>query len=241
MRVRTLLSLARTLYIGLFAAAFVQLEAWSQTVWPVEDKTSWGLFIVDVETTGLDPAIHDMIDLGVIYADLDGRELERFFVRIMPAHPERLDPGAARVNGFTVQRWRELGAVEEAEAARRFLAFHSEVVRRHGGGDGQPRTWLFTAYNAWFDRSFLDALLQPNGSSIRQLFSYFQLDLPSLAWGAGAPQLLNREVAAALGLDDETRNPADHTGLTGAEWNLSIYRAAMARSPSSEVLNYRAP
>ena len=72
MRVRTLLSLARNLYLGLFAAAFVQLEAWSQTVWPVEEKTSWGLFIVDVETTGLDPAIHDMIDLGVIYADLDG-------------------------------------------------------------------------------------------------------------------------------------------------------------------------
>lgn len=227
--------LRRILGAGFLAASFALTAANAQTVWPAEDKSAWGLFIVDVETTGLDPSFHDMIDLGVIYADLDGRELERFFIRIMPAHPERVDPGAARVNGFSVERWRELGAVDEAEAARRFLAFHSDVVRRRGGGAGQPRTWLFAAYNAWFDRNFLDALLLANGSSVRGLFSYFQLDLPSLAWGAGAPQLLNRDVAQALGLDDETRIPADHTGLSGAEWNLSIYRAAMARSEARQA------
>lgn len=234
--VRMRWSLMRAFCVCLAAVGWFQPEARSQSKWPVEDKTAWGLFIVDVETTGLDPAVHDMIDLGVIYSDLDGRELDRFFIRIMPAHPERLDPGAARVNGFSVERWKELGAVEEAEAVRRFLDFHSEVVSRHHGPRDLPRTWLFTAYNAWFDRSFLDALLLGSGSSVRDLFSYFQLDLPSLAWGVGAPQLLNRDVAGALGLDAETRVPSDHTGLSGAEWNLAVYRAAMALSPSAAVL-----
>jgi hypothetical protein len=202
----------------------------AQERWPVEDKSSWGLFIVDVETTGLDPAFHDMIDMGVIYADLDGRELDRFFIRIMPAHPERLDPGAARVNGFSVERWWEVGAVDEAEAVRRFLAFHADVERRFPASRGGNRTWLFTAYNAWFDRGFLDALLRDHGSSTRSLFNYFQLDLPSLAWGVGAPHLKNADVAAALGLPDETRIPSDHTGMSGAEWNLAIYRAAMLKA-----------
>lgn len=203
--------------------------AFAQAAWPAEAPGAWGLAIIDIETTGLDPAHHDMIDIGAIYADLDGRELGRFFVRIMPEHPERLDPGAARVNGFSEARWRELGAVSEAEAAKAFVAFHEAQTKAHPSTDGGKRTWLFTAYNAWFDRGFLDALLIPNGSSTRELYNYFQLDLPSMAWGAGVPNLKNGDVAKVLGLPDETRNPLDHTGLTGAEWNLAIYRAARSR------------
>ena len=60
--------------------------------------------IVDVETTGLDPAHHEMVDLGAIYIRPDGRELGRFFVRIHPPHPERLDPGAAAVTGYSSER-----------------------------------------------------------------------------------------------------------------------------------------
>lgn len=203
--------------------------AQAQTVWPAEAPASWGLAIIDVETTGLDPAHHEMVDLGVIYADLDGNELARLFVRIMPGHPERLSPGAAGVNGFSEDRWRALGAVSEAEAAAAFLDFHTAQSAAHPGPDGEARIWLLTAYNAWFDRAFLDALLIKNGVSIRDLYNYFQLDLPSLAWGAGIPDLRNGDVAGALDLPPETSDPLEHTGLTGAEWNLEIYRALRAR------------
>lgn len=203
--------------------------AQAQTVWPAETPASWGLAIIDVETTGLDPAHHEMVDLGVIYADLDGNELARLFVRIMPGHPERLSPGAAAVNGFSEDRWRALGAVSEAEAAAAFLDFHTAQSAAHPGPDGEARIWLLTAYNAWFDRAFLDALLIKNGVSIRDLYNYFQLDLPSLAWGAGIPDLRNGDVAGALDLPPETSDPLEHTGLTGAEWNLEIYRALRAR------------
>lgn len=203
--------------------------AHAQSVWPAEAPDSWGLAIIDVETTGLDPAHHEMVDLGVIYADLDGKELGRLFLRIMPGNPDRLSPGAAAVNGYSEDRWRELGAVSEAEAAAAFLAFHAAQSEAHPGPDGEARTWLFTAYNAWFDRAFLDAFLIEHGSSIRDLYNYFQLDLPSLAWGAGIPDLRNGDVAGALDLPPETSDPLEHTGLTGAEWNLEIYRALRAR------------
>jgi len=188
---------------------------------PQDNREAWGLAIIDVETTGLDAGHHEMIDLGAIYTDLDGNELGRFFVRIHPDHPERAGEIARSINGFDEARWIELGASDESEAVADFLAFHAETAGE--------RTMLFTAYNAYFDRNFLDALLRQHGESFREHFTYFLLDLPSLAWGAGIPDMMNADVAAALGLDAETDDPMEHTGLSGAEWNLALYRALMAR------------
>ena len=33
-----------------------------------------------------------MIDIGVVITELDGTELDRLFLRIMPAHPDRPIP-----------------------------------------------------------------------------------------------------------------------------------------------------
>lgn len=197
------------------AGAALASPAAAQAPWPADAPEAWGLAVIDVETTGLDPAYHEMIDIGVIYADMEGNELGRFFARIMPPHPERIDDGARAVNGFSEQRWRELGAVDEAEAVRRFLAFHEATA--------QDRRFVFTAYNAQFDRNFVDALLNRHGGDFDDLYTYFLLDIPSMAWGQGMPNLDNAQVAAALGVADETRDPMQHTGATGAEWNLALF------------------
>ena len=63
---------------------------------------------VDVETTGLEAGYHELIDAGVVITTTDGVIVDQLFLRIMPDHPERLDPGAAAVNGFSVSRWRSL-------------------------------------------------------------------------------------------------------------------------------------
>ena len=53
----------------------------------------------------------------VVMTDLQGNELvsggrsARLFLRIDPAHPERLDLGAAAVNSFSTERWAELETV----------------------------------------------------------------------------------------------------------------------------------
>lgn len=176
---------------------------------------------VDVETTGLDPAHHEIISVGMVYATPDGRELGRLDLRIMPPHPERIDVGARAVNGFDPALWQRLGAISEAEAVRRILAFHGRV---RGG-----RTVLFTAFNVWFDQAFLSALLARQGAQWRGLYHYQVLDIPSMAWGLGLPQMRGTALATALGVPDETRVPAEHTGITGAVFNLSIYRALLAR------------
>jgi DNA polymerase III epsilon subunit-like protein len=190
-----------------------------------ESPPEWVLAIVDVETTGLDPAYHEMVDLGAIYVDPDGRELGRFFVRIRPRHPQRLDPGAAAVNGYSEARWHELGAVEEAEAVRRWLEFHATLAAGH--------RVVFTALNVWFDQAFTTALLARNGKRWRDLFHYQVLDLPSMAWSQGARDLAGGALASRYGIAAETRDPLEHTGSTGVEFNLTLYRAILATRPSS--------
>lgn len=179
---------------------------------------------VDIETTGLDPAFHEMISIGMIYTDVEGAEIGRLDLRIMPPHPRRIDAGARAVNGFDPALWRRLGAIGEAEAARRIRAFHERI--RAG------RTVLFTAYNVWFDQAFLSAMLRRHGQQWRDMYHYQVLDIPSMAWAMGYRQLGGTSLAAALGIPDETRVPTEHTGITGAAFNVSIYRALLARRGS---------
>lgn len=189
--------------------------------WPDTKPGDFVLAHIDVETTGLDPARHEIVSIGMIYTDLDGREIDRLDLTVMPPHPERIDAGAAAVNGFNVALWRARKAVTEAEAARRLAEFH----RAARGG----RTVLFTAYNSWFDQAFLSAMLKRQGVQWRDLFHYHVLDIPSMAWGLGLRQTRGSGLAAALGVPDETRVPTEHTGITGAAFNVSIYRALRAR------------
>jgi hypothetical protein len=53
--------------------------------------SEWRLAIVDVETTGLFAGYHEMIDLGLVMTDLDGRVIDSLFVRIQPEHPQTWD------------------------------------------------------------------------------------------------------------------------------------------------------
>jgi DNA polymerase III epsilon subunit-like protein len=179
----------------------------------------FALAIIDVETTGLDPDVHEMIDLGAIYVDLEGRELGRFFIRIAPEHPERITPGARAVNGYDPLRWQALGAAEPSQAVAAFQAFHAHAA--------QGRTLIFTAFNVAFDQAFLTRLLAREGGSFRDLFFYHTLDLPSMAWGLGVTNPTSSALAAALGIPEETRDPLLHTGETGAAFNLSLYRALL--------------
>jgi oligoribonuclease (3'-5' exoribonuclease) len=210
-----------TLILSVLVAMAAGLPAAAQTAWPDARPDAFIMAHVDVETTGLDPAFHEMTDIGMIYTDVEGRELGRLYVRIMPPHPERIDPGARAVNGFDVAYWTANGAVTETEATARILAFHREI--------SAGRTVMFTAYNAWFDQGFLSAILARNGAAWRDLFHYHVLDIPSMAWGQGLRQTRGSGVAAALGVPEETRIPLDHTGITGAEFNVSIYRALLTR------------
>ena len=194
---------------------------------PAADPKGWLLAIIDVETTGLVPGWHEMIDLGVVMTDLDGRVVDSLFLRIMPRHPERLSEGARRVNGFDVAKWRRMRALTPERAADSLAAFHRRVAG--------SRPTLMVAFNSQFDAAFLDHLFRARGSSWRTLYHYFVLDIPSMAWARGMRDLTNGALAARLGVADEPRVADEHTGITGAMLNVRIYQALRARGMTAIV------
>jgi DNA polymerase III epsilon subunit-like protein len=188
---------------------------------PADDGADWLLAFIDVETTGLVPGWHEMIDIGVVMAGLDGDEIEALHLRIQPEHPERTSDGARRVNGFDAERWRAHGALPAPATVATLRTFHQRVA----GG----RPVLFVAFNSPFDAAFLDHLFRAADGSWRELYHYFVLDIPSMAWALGLRGLTGTALAQALGVPDEPRVADQHTGLTGARLNARLYRAIEAR------------
>lgn len=204
-----------TMILVLLLAPF----AGAQTHWPSEAPEEWLLAFVDVETTGLIPGYHEMIDIGIVMTDIEGVEKDTLFIRIQPDHPERTEDGARAVNAFDVHRWNQLGALSAAAAVEQIVSFHARVA----GG----KSVLMVAFNSHFDAAFLDHLFRAAGRSWRELYHYFILDLPSMAWSLGHRGLTGQALATALGVEDEPHVAELHTGITGAELNARIYRALM--------------
>lgn len=219
------LILTLTLTVTFLAAPLAVTGVAAQDpVTPAEAPDQWLLAFLDIETTGLIPGHHEAIDAGIIVTDLEGKEVARWFERIMPAHPGRLAPEAAAINGFSVERWERLGAISIDEAVEGMTHFLEAAA-----GDRQI---LMVAYNASFDAAFLDHLYRAAGRSWRDLYDYvlyYFLDLPSMAWSLGLRQVFHDALPGALGVEPETDDPLEHTGISGAEYNLRIYRALLDR------------
>ena len=176
---------------------------------------------VDVETTGLEAGYHELIDAGVVITTTDGVIVDQLFLRIMPDHPERLDPGAAAVNGFSVSRWRSLEALDAAEGASALNAFLLQYSTDH--------QLIFTAFNVGFDQRFMMHFLKSHNLAFDTFFHYMVLDLPSMAWALGAKSLSGDGIAAHFGIPSEVKDPMLHTGETGAAFNVALYRAMLGQ------------
>ena len=153
--------------------------------------------------------------------DLEGTVIDSLFIRIQPAHPERLSEGARAVNAFDAERWKKLGALPPAAAVDSLARFHRRVAGN--------RTVVLVAFNSWFDAAFVDHLFRSQDSSWRTLYHYFVLDIPSMAWAMGYRDLTGAELAGRLGVADEPHVAEEHTGITGAMLNARLYQALRAR------------
>ncbi|MDH3273297.1 MAG: hypothetical protein OEM64_00940 [Gammaproteobacteria bacterium] len=208
------------------AFAALPVAAAQDLQWPHEQPDEWLLAFVDIETTGLVPGHHEMIDIGIVMTDLEGVQLGELFVRIQPEHPERTDEGARAVNAFDEGRWRELRALAGDEAIDRIVGFHTGIA-----GD---RNVMMVAFNSHFDASFLDHLFRSQGRSWRELYHYFILDLPSMAWSLGIRSLTGSSISGTLGIEDEPHIAHLHTGITGAKLNARIYRELLALTKAEQ-------
>ena len=186
---------------------------------PNKVPDAWLLAHIDVETTGLLPGHHEMIDVGIVMTTLEGDILDSLFLRIQPAHPQRLSPGAKAVNAFDADHWQEMGALAQSVAVDSIIAFHKRTA-------GEKYV-LMVSYNSHFDAAFIDHLFRSANKTWRDLYYYFILDIPSMAWGLGIRELTSNWIRDRYQVTDEPHIAEKHTGITGAMVNVRIYKALL--------------
>lgn len=208
------------------ACIFVSCEKKSQNAVavpspiPAQSDTSWLMAHIDVETTGLIPGYHEMIDMGMVMTDLKGNPIDSLFLRIQTLHPERLQKGAYDCNAYDFDKWQEMGAIHPDTAVKRIIAFHKRV--------SNGKQVLMVAHNCQFDSAFMDHLFRHAEETWRDLYYYYILDIPSMCWGLGVTR---EDIMKLYSIEDEPHVAKYHTGITGAALNARVYRG---------ILKYRA-
>ena len=185
-----------------------------------ETKESSLYAIVDVETTGLNPNYHEIIDIGIIIINQNLEIKGQYFSKVLPSFPERIDPIAQNINGFDLQRWTQEEAISEEELINQMNIFLNNYI-------GKP---IFIAFNSWFDSGFVRNLLNEHNYKFNDWFDYRVLDIPSIALACGyfptTPDF-NEKLATLLEVQPETKDPLKHTGESGVNFNYALLRLLM--------------
>ena len=92
----------------------------------------------DLETSGLDPAVHDIIEIAIVPLNPDFKrsDLPEFTARIKAVHPENADPESLKISGLNpfegediqkvatdITMWMEDNHIERIEAVGHNLRF----------------------------------------------------------------------------------------------------------------------
>lgn len=124
------------------------------------------LIFLDLETTGLSPQKHEILEIGAIKVKSEAPFdiLEELEIKVKPEHLETADPEGLKVAGYSEEGWQ--GALSIKEALEKLDQF---------GKDG-----VLVGYNVTFDWAFLDKAYTSLGRI--DPFHYHRLDILSMAY-----------------------------------------------------------
>lgn len=103
------------------------------------------LFVVDLEMSGPNAQMHEILDVGGVRAALTRGipEEEAWGARVKPRHIGNAVPGALKVVGYSAKTWKS--ALELEEAVQRFAQLGRDAVIA-GWGIGQDMAFLVEAF-----------------------------------------------------------------------------------------------
>lgn len=174
------------------------------------------LAIVDVEATGLDWEVHEIIDLGMLRVDQNLLTVkEEWEARVKPDHPETGDERSLEISGYSEEDWE--GALPLKEAMRQFA--------------DKVEGCIFVAHPMTVDFSFLDRAFKKTG--IENSMHYHQLDLFSMAWALkredeSLTKVTLHELTKHFELEGE---PMPHRAINGARLAFEILKKLVGHAP----------
>ena len=169
---------------------------------------------VDVETTGLDPELHEIIELAIVPARLpDLVEGPAYNVLIQPQHIETASSKALEINGYNAEDWQCATTLENALGTAAFLVLDGAMLAGH---------------NVQFDERFLRVAFERCGLPWPDV-GYRRLDTMSLAaplWLSGKSTGASLDaVCKAIGIE----RPSPHRALADAQACLQVARYMLTR------------
>jgi DNA polymerase III epsilon subunit family exonuclease len=170
---------------------------------------------LDTETTGLQPIVHRLVEIGAVRFRLDGWELATFQQLIDPEIP--IPPNVQQVHGITDAMVR--GHLTIGHVLPRFIEFL-----------GTPDTILL-AHNAPFDLGFLAMALTRLGIAYPPHYVFDTLDMARRLYPTWPSHSLEH-VATRLNV----ANGAEHRALSDARVLKDVFLAMLRRPPPVKAI-----
>lgn len=177
----------------------------------VADFRKRKLVFIDLETTGLDPEIHEIVEVACLVVDGETFNIiSEYEAKVKPQHLEVAYPEALRIIGYSEKEWRD------ARPASQVL---KEVAKLAPGG-------MITGWNVSFDWWFLQKGFKRFG--IKSKFDYHKIDVMSIAYAMLYPRREIKEwglhdIAPFLGL----RIVKEHRAMADIRLTHEIFKKLM--------------
>jgi len=170
---------------------------------PLKDRP---IAFVDGETTGLDPRVHELIELAAVKRNLTGVHV--FEAKIKPERLENASPEALAINGYNEKEWQDARPL--SEVLPEFVAFVAGTV--------------IAGQNIRFDMGFINAGIERLGLDAR--IDYHLIDVSTMAYEHLVPLGLNslslKNICKFIGIEPE---PNMHRALNGAMSAKDVFSA----------------
>jgi len=158
------------------------------------------IVFVDTETTGLDPAKHEIVEISMIRQDRLGRITSSFTTKIRPLNITDAEPRALEINGYNEKDWEEAPFFPEVKD--KILSLWKDA--------------LFCGHNAKFDHDMLVSEFKRCGVNLNEVNPgyYHMLDTIPLAYAIlgrrGLIQYLNlKHIRPRMGILNEGEHRAE--------------------------------
>jgi DNA polymerase III epsilon subunit-like protein len=182
---------------------------------------------IDTETTGLNPLVHELLEVAVVTEEVDEGNpfrpgpLRVWVQKVKPNHLETATAKALEVNGYTPEDWSD--AVDFGTVAQ-------ELLSRLEGG-------VLVGHNIKFDLAFLESALLSVG--VTPKFSHHSIDTVTLAyehWGlVGDVEKVSLDTLRThLGIPVAK----NHTSLKDALDCRTVFHKAMEPKPWKAISRY---
>ncbi len=179
--------------------------------------------VVDVETSGLNPATDALLEIAVVSLNMNENGLSRketISFHVEPFHGANLDKNALEINGidpFHPFRF----AIPEAQAMHRVFDHVNKEIKANGCYRA-----VLVGHNAWFDLSFILAATKRSGINPIPFHTFTTLDTASLSSVAFGETVLAKAARRA-------RIPFDikqaHSAIYDAERTAELFCAITNR------------